>query len=116
VASTLIAPLIIDAFGWQSIFYITSIIGFGWGAVWQIFAASTAAGKFDRYHPNLPLESKYISQYERSHLSDLVQSRTSQDKIPWKRIFKSMPVWAIYIAHFASNCQGYSIGDSVSLL
>uniref|UniRef100_A0A1B6CYE8 Putative inorganic phosphate cotransporter n=1 Tax=Clastoptera arizonana TaxID=38151 RepID=A0A1B6CYE8_9HEMI len=80
--------------GWPSIFYLSGSIGIAWSLLWLYVGA------------NSPSEHKSISQQERVMIeSSLVHSSsdTHKLKIPWLEITRSVPMWALLIAHFCQN-------------
>ncbi len=98
IVALLVSPMIVIAFGWQSVFYISGALGLVWLVAWQIKAA------------NGPEESHGISPDE---LALIMAERAAEvdlaDRIPWGRIFRERAVWAIVIAHLCNNFGFYII-------
>jgi len=82
-------PVIAVSFGWPAVFYIFGAVGF----VWFIFWWHIAADK-----PEVPAESALPEQPGCSAPDD-----AEEKAIPWRRILRQKPVWAIIVAHFCSN-------------
>ncbi|RZF35165.1 hypothetical protein LSTR_LSTR007867 [Laodelphax striatellus] len=80
--------------GWESVFYITGVIGLLWSISWFLLVFDTPA-----QHPR-------ISPEERAYIEESIGTGTTTShkalKVPWKRIFTSLPVWAIIITHGCS--------------
>jgi len=94
----IVSPMIILAFGWPSVFYISGALGLVWLVAWQLKAA------------NGPEECRGVSPHE---LALIMAERASEvelaDRIPWRRIFREPAVWAIVIAHLCNNFGFYII-------
>ncbi|XP_054268853.1 sialin-like [Macrosteles quadrilineatus] len=90
-----VCGFLIAHFGWESVFYVTGVIGVIWAIVWFLVVFDHPAD-----HPRIsPQERQYIE-------SALGTSSTSTSHkaltVPWKSIITSPPVWAIVITHGAS--------------
>jgi ACS family sodium-dependent inorganic phosphate cotransporter len=89
-----ICGLLISTCGWESVFYITGLIGIAWSVLWFNLVFETPAD-----HPR-------ISEYERNHIETQIAKQSSPGtkpkKLPWVKILTSLPVWAIIITHGAS--------------
>ena len=85
------SPLIIDAFGWPALFYISGALGAVWVAVWMHAAA-------DR-----PENSSRISAAELELITSLRTAEPRALAVPWATIAREKAVWAIVVAHFCSN-------------
>ncbi|XP_050534001.1 putative inorganic phosphate cotransporter isoform X2 [Daktulosphaira vitifoliae] len=79
--------------GWPSIFYVTGALSIVWVLIWCLFGA------------NSPSEHKTISEEEKQYIINSLSSTTSAQKLPtpWVQIVKSIPMWAILIAHLSQN-------------
>ncbi|XP_037946467.1 putative inorganic phosphate cotransporter isoform X1 [Teleopsis dalmanni] len=87
--------MISSSYGWPSIFYISGFVGLLWVVVWVKWGAST------------PSDFKTISASEK-HLIESSIGHTNEEsaqnmKIPWKRIFTSVPFWVLFCVHCAHN-------------
>ncbi|XP_063486103.1 sialin isoform X11 [Symphalangus syndactylus] len=57
-----------------------------------------------------PQKHKRISHYEKEYiLSSLRNQLSSQKSVPWVPILKSLPLWAIVVAHFSYNWTFYTL-------
>ena len=87
-----ISGLIVDAFGWESVFYIEGGACFVWLLLWILLAADTPSS-----HPT-------ISSEEREYIeSGLPATNSVTHSIPWRSIWTSVPFWAIMFSNFANN-------------
>lgn len=89
-----ICGILISAWGWESVFYITGLVGIVWSVLWFNLVFET------------PAEHPRISEYERHHIEEQIAKQSSPGtkpkKLPWIKILTSLPVWAIVITHGAS--------------
>ncbi|XP_058813250.1 sialin [Topomyia yanbarensis] len=82
---------IIAYFGWRLVFYTTGTIGMVWCIFWYLLAFNTP-----QEHPRItPEELEYIEL----NVSEDIKNGQGM-KVPWKKIFTSMPVWAIGLTTF----------------
>ncbi|RZF32931.1 hypothetical protein LSTR_LSTR014108 [Laodelphax striatellus] len=82
--------------GWPSIFYVFGVIGALWSVAFLIYVHEDPES-----HPTIPEdEKKYIIS------SVWGSAGVSSPPVPWKSILKSLPFWAILIAHMGQN-YGY---------
>lgn len=89
----LTTPVIIDHWGWPSVFYLFGLMGLLWYLVWNAFASSDPE--------NDPSASAY--EVERITSDRYEEKPVYKEGIPWRRIFSSKAVWAIILSHFANN-------------
>ena len=88
----LISGYIVDAWGWESAFYIEGGACFVWLLLWLLLAADTPAT-----HPS-------ITQAEREYIeAGLPATNPVSPPIPWASIWTSVPFWAIMFSNFANN-------------
>ncbi|XP_025424913.1 sialin-like [Sipha flava] len=89
-----ICGILISAWGWESVFYITGIVGIAWCVMWFNLVFET------------PAEHPRISEYERNYIETQIAKQSSPgtkpNSLPWVKILTSLPVWAIIITHGAS--------------
>ncbi|CAF2453705.1 unnamed protein product [Rotaria sp. Silwood2] len=81
--------------GWMYLFFLTSILGFVWFALWVTLTA------------NSPSEHKTISSHERDYICNLTghtgkKRAMSLASIPWKNIVTSKPLIALIITHMSN--------------
>ncbi|KPU79144.1 uncharacterized protein Dana_GF26894, isoform B [Drosophila ananassae] len=82
---------ILSEFGWPYIFYTTGSLGLGWCILWYFLAYNTP-----REHPRITNdELNYIEQNVSKEINKSVKL-----KIPWLKIFGSIPAWAIAVTTF----------------
>lgn len=91
ILAMLSSPILINAFGWRSIFYSAAVAGLVWFIVWMIVAA------------NSPQESRFISEYEKVFIRKGIFDKEIQKETPWKQLFSKAGVWAIVVNYFCSN-------------
>lgn len=91
-----ICGYLIASLGWQSVFYVTGVIGFVWSLVWFFLVFDSPA-----QHPR-------ISDSERRFIEESIGNNAMKKHhaVPWKAIVTSAPVWAIVITH-ACSVFGY---------
>ncbi|CAH0547931.1 unnamed protein product [Brassicogethes aeneus] len=82
--------------GWPSIFYVFGAVGTVWCVAFLFLVSED------------PESSKKITMDERKYIQNALGAIVGQDipPIPWKSIFKSLPFWAILLAHMGHN-YGY---------
>lgn len=98
VIGLLLCGPLIKAFGWPSVFYAFAFLGLLWCLIWPMFkpdevepAVTATLSIMDSI--DLPAEIKPI---EKLH-------------VPWGEFFRSMPVWAVTVAHFSFNWGYYTL-------
>lgn len=91
---------LLSSFGWQSIFFVTGVIGLIFGVVW-----------FKIYRD--PKDSKYINKEEMDYIREgggLADQAGEVHKISWsqaRHLFKYRQFWGIYIGQFAISSTLY---------
>ncbi|KAK9504813.1 hypothetical protein O3M35_008996 [Rhynocoris fuscipes] len=88
-----ISGLLIDYLNWESVFYVTGVLGLIWTLCWYLFM-------FDS-----PSQHPRISKTEREYLEGSIGAESTNrkaHKVPWAKLLTSKPVWAIVITHGAS--------------
>ncbi|KAK3919330.1 Vesicular glutamate transporter 2 [Frankliniella fusca] len=82
---------IIAHFGWRVVFYVTGSLGMLWCVFWWLLAFDSPG-----QHPRItPKELRYIQSNVSNGIVDGKGVR-----VPWKKIFTSMPAWSIGITTF----------------
>ncbi|CAF0997152.1 unnamed protein product [Adineta ricciae] len=81
--------------GWMYLFSFTSVIGFIWLCLWIMLTSDS------------PNNHRTISSHERDYICKLTGSTgkkrsMSLGSIPWKNIFTSKPLIALFISHIAN--------------
>ncbi|GER33689.1 vesicular glutamate transporter 1 [Striga asiatica] len=102
VLGLLLAPPLIQNYGWGSVFYIFGSLGIAWFSVFQFV-------KEDRR----PFREAYLSwpqsgPMNKSWKSSLKDLGGSLNDIPWKEFFKSKAVWAMIYTHFCGSWGHYT--------
>ncbi|XP_019430051.1 PREDICTED: ascorbate transporter, chloroplastic isoform X3 [Lupinus angustifolius] len=85
------SPLLIQKFGWPSVFYSFGSLGSVWFALWLRKAYSSP-----KDDPDLGTEEKRL----------ILEGSVSKEPvtvIPWKLILSKAPVWALIVSHFCHN-------------
>lgn len=82
---------IIAYFGWRLVFYTTGTIGMIWCLFWYLLAFNTP-----QEHPRITAEEL---EYIELNVSEDIKNGQGM-KVPWRKIFTSMPVWAIGLTTF----------------
>ncbi|KAK6804551.1 hypothetical protein RDI58_002335 [Solanum bulbocastanum] len=85
------SPILIQKFGWPSVFYSFGSLGSIWFALWLTKAYST------------PKDDPGLSEQEKRLIMDGSASKEPVTNIPWKLILSKAPVWALIISHFCHN-------------
>ncbi|KAF3441511.1 hypothetical protein FNV43_RR15425 [Rhamnella rubrinervis] len=91
VTGLAISPVLIQKFGWPSVFYSFGSLGSIWFALWIKKAYST------------PKEDPELSVEEKKLILGGNISKEPVSVIPWKLILSKAPVWALIISHFCHN-------------
>lgn len=82
---------IIAYFGWRLVFYTTGTIGMIWCVFWYLLAFNTP-----QEHPRITAQEL---EYIELNVSEDIKNGMGM-KVPWKKIFTSVPVWAIGLTTF----------------
>lgn len=95
VFGLLVTPWIVTHYGWHWAFYSFGLAGLAWFLFWHLTASS-----HPELHPGISEEEKALIRKDAAPL-------TATEAPPWGRLLRSPSVWAIIIAHFASNWGTY---------
>jgi len=88
-----------DRYGWESVFYLSGLLGIIWFLFWSWIVFDSPSK-----HPRISAEEKeYIAKCIGPAHSD------KSPPVPWRHIFTSVPVWAIIITHIAQNWGFYTL-------
>lgn len=91
-----LATMLMLAYGWRPMFVIFGLVGLIWCAVFWVWYRDDPA-----HHPNVnEAELAYINQDASSVGSSLP---AASDKTPWKRLFLSGNLWALFWMYFATS-------------
>ncbi|XP_037492858.1 ascorbate transporter, chloroplastic [Jatropha curcas] len=91
VTGLAVSPVLIQKFGWPSVFYSFGSLGTIWFALWLQKAYSS------------PNEDPGLSAQEKKLIFSGSVSKEPVSVIPWKLILSKAPVWALIISHFCHN-------------
>ncbi|KAL1517435.1 hypothetical protein ABEB36_001200 [Hypothenemus hampei] len=90
-----------DTLGWPSVFYICGASAIVWYIVWTFCIAAC------------PEQDTRISEAELTYIQNSIKEYSANQewstKVPWKKIFTSVPVWAIVVSHFGENWGFYTL-------
>uniref|UniRef100_A0A7R9YQ47 Major facilitator superfamily (MFS) profile domain-containing protein n=1 Tax=Chlamydomonas euryale TaxID=1486919 RepID=A0A7R9YQ47_9CHLO len=102
VLGLLLCGPMIKAFGWPSVFYVFAGLGLLWCALWPMFKPDNVE----------PVDQTRI-QSEMSIMESIelpVEVKPPEKvHVPWGAIMRSMPVWAVTVAHFSFNWGYYTL-------
>ncbi|KAG5009186.1 hypothetical protein AAZX31_07G066800 [Glycine max] len=85
------SPILIQKFGWPSVFYSFGSLGSIWFVLWLSKAYSS------------PKEDPDLGAEEKKLILGGNVSKEPVSVIPWKLILSKAPVWALIISHFCHN-------------
>jgi MFS family permease len=86
-----LASGLVDAFGWRSVFMIFAFLGFIWLPFWLLGTS------------DMPETCASISQEELDQILSSRPSLPAIEKVPWARLIRLPPFWALLMLHFSSN-------------
>ncbi|KAH7298769.1 hypothetical protein KP509_25G058500 [Ceratopteris richardii] len=111
IIGLVLAPGIIEHFGWESVFCIFGVLGVFWCFGYMIFMASKNPLKSEQGEPRKPtFENPEFKTYGKALEEDKKSSFISEhERIPWKAFFRSSAVWAMIYTHFCGNWGHYCI-------
>ncbi|XP_061283195.1 sialin isoform X4 [Bos javanicus] len=98
VVSLPLSGVICYYMNWTYVFYFFGLVGIIWFILWICLVSDT------------PETHKTITPYEKEYiLSSLKNQLSSQKSVPWIPMLKSLPLWAIVVAHFSYNWTFYTL-------
>ncbi|KAL2500630.1 putative anion transporter 6 [Forsythia ovata] len=102
VLGLLLAPPLIQSYGWESVFNIFGFLGVTWFLGFQFV-------KEDQHPINGELLSwPKFDSWSNSWNSSLEELGDSLTDVPWKAFFKSKAVWAMIYVHFCGSWGHYT--------
>ena len=98
-----ISGFLADQVGWYAPFYFYGCAGI----VWYMFWLWLAFEKPSKHPAITPREQMYIEQSINVGNANVSTKNPTFATTPWKKVFTSMPVWAIIVANFARSWTFY---------
>jgi len=92
-----LASALLHAFGWRSVFYVFAILGFVWLPFWLLGASDK------------PESCASVSRSEMDQILSARPSLPAIEKVPWIKLLRLPPYWAVLMLHFSSNWFLYVI-------
>lgn len=102
VAGLLLAPPLIQNFGWESVFYLFGLLGVTWFLGFQYIEG----GETKSAASTIP--SVESTSNKKSWLDSLEEQNSSLKDVPWKAFFRSPAIWAMIYAHFCGSWGHYT--------
>lgn len=103
------APALINTWGWESVFYIFGISGLAWNVWWRSMMTEmkeTDSALFDAM--NRQIEEQHSSDDETIvSQTDASSSSSNTNGVPWRAFLRSKPVLALAFVHFCNNWFHY---------
>ncbi|KAI3711719.1 hypothetical protein L1987_70264 [Smallanthus sonchifolius] len=100
VLGLLLAPPLIESFGWESVFYMFGMFGIVWFLGFQFVAE-------DQPLTNSAPLSRSQSNPEPKSWETSMEELGGSLNVPWKSFFQSKAVWAMIYAHFCGSWGHY---------
>ncbi|KAE9609750.1 putative major facilitator superfamily [Lupinus albus] len=101
VMGLLLAPPLIQNFGWDSVFYLFGLFGIAWFLGFQVVQGDATQLTAESL---LPAKATTTQSWK----SSLKELNSSLQDIPWKAFFQSRAVWAMIYAHFCGSWGHYT--------
>lgn len=93
-----LSGILAETLGWESLFYVFGVVGIFWFIAWVIVV---------RRNPD---QDRYITKEELTYIKASIGAvRDKKSSVPWKAIFKSKHVYAIYVANTAETWGLYTL-------
>lgn len=99
VIGYLLTAAILDWYSWEAVFIIEGLLTMGWALLWFVTVS------------NSPTKSKWITQVEKDYIINSIgeSKKKKSPPVPWKKVFTSIPFWAILIAGIGNNWGFYTL-------
>ncbi|XP_076050338.1 putative inorganic phosphate cotransporter [Oratosquilla oratoria] len=100
-----LAATIINAFGWETVFYVQGAMTLLWCLSWFFIVADS------------PNTFRWITEDEKNYINESLGSNNTGKarSVPWKKVATSMPVWTIIVAALGNNWGFYTFLTAVPL-
>ncbi|KAJ6296266.1 hypothetical protein OIU78_024167 [Salix suchowensis] len=102
VTGLLLAPPLIQNFGWASVFFIFGFLGIAWFLGFQYLEEGQASFSAK------PTSRSHSIYSEKSSSNALAELGSSLKDVPWKAFFQTPAVWAMIYAHFCGSWGHYT--------
>ncbi|CAH9070338.1 unnamed protein product [Cuscuta epithymum] len=102
VTGLLLAPPLIQNFGWESVFHIFGLLGIAWFIGFQMVKGEQP------FSFKTPLSWPQFLPEEKPKSSSSSEVDASLKDVPWKAFFQSKAVWAMIYAHFCGSWGHYT--------
>ncbi|CAG9761899.1 unnamed protein product [Ceutorhynchus assimilis] len=86
-------------YGWPLIFYIYGGVGLAWCLLFTVSGSNSPA-----VHPTISKAEKFYIEQSLGHTDE-----KPSHKVPWISIFKSVPVWAIFVVQLGNNYSMWTL-------
>ncbi|KAI3790324.1 hypothetical protein L2E82_03283 [Cichorium intybus] len=96
VLGLLLAPPLIESFGWESVFYMFGLFGIVWFLGFQFVAEDQPS-----------INSSTLSRSQPKSWETSMEEFGGSLNVPWKSFFQSKAVWAMIYAHFCGSWGHY---------
>ncbi|KAK1389446.1 Phosphate transporter 45 [Heracleum sosnowskyi] len=100
VAGLLLAPPLIQNFGWESVFYLFGLFGVAWFLGFQLVTEEQPLDV-----ATAPRSQSLATEKSDTSMEELGESLKT---VPWKAFFQSKAVWAMIYAHFCGSWGHYT--------
>ncbi|KAJ6731841.1 SOLUTE CARRIER FAMILY 17 [Salix purpurea] len=102
VTGLLLAPPLIQNFGWASVFFIFGFLGIAWFLGFRYLEEGQAS------FSAIPTSRSHSIYSEKSSSNALAELGSSLKDVPWKAFFQTPAVWAMIYAHFCGSWGHYT--------
>ncbi|XP_043720466.1 probable anion transporter 6, chloroplastic isoform X2 [Telopea speciosissima] len=109
VLGLLLAPPLIQNFGWESVFYIFGILGLLWCLGFQFVKEGQSSFTGQNISRNFTSIASFPSNWgTKPWNASLKELSVSLKDVPWKEFFQSRAVWAMIYVHFCGSWGHYT--------
>ncbi|KAJ4950700.1 hypothetical protein NE237_027532 [Protea cynaroides] len=109
VLGLLLAPPLIQNFGWESVFYIFGCFGLLWCLGFQFIKDGQSSFTGQSISRNSKSIANFPSNFgTKLSSTSLKELSVSVKDVPWKEFFRSRAVWAMIYAHFCGSWGHYT--------
>ncbi|XP_052199349.1 probable anion transporter 6, chloroplastic [Diospyros lotus] len=102
VTGLLLAPPLIQNFGWESVFYFFGLLGITWFSGFQFVKEGRSS------FGAAPVSSFQSISGKKPVKTSFQELAVSINDVPWKAFFKSEAVWAMIYTHFCGSWGHYT--------